>query len=110
MRICAPGERIFSQGDLGDALYIVVHGGVELRVQVNSPNSDPLGTVVAVMRSGDDFGEWAIMDDKGVRSATARAQSGGCARIMARCIVGPTVLSDANFGAESADAAGASFW
>jgi CRP-like cAMP-binding protein len=77
MRLCAPGDVIFSQGELGDALYIVVHGCVELRVQQPLAN-DPLGTVVAVMKSGDNFGEWAILDDKGVRSATAISVN-GCA-------------------------------
>lgn len=59
-----PGETIFSQGEPGDAMYIVVAG----RTQAELAD----GTIVKVFSSMDCFGEMSILDDE-PRSATAKA-------------------------------------
>jgi signal-transduction protein with cAMP-binding, CBS, and nucleotidyltransferase domain len=59
----AAGELVFTQGDVGDAFYVVASGAVEL---------DASGTVVAVQERGGWFGEIALLRDV-PRTATARA-------------------------------------
>ena len=62
-RSCAPGEVIFAEADVADAMYVVAHGEVEIVVA---------GTVVARRAAGEEFGEMAFFDG-GRRSAMARA-------------------------------------
>jgi len=60
------GESIFLAGDLGDKLYIVVNGAVELSAK------DYLGQKIVfnVERKGAMFGELSLLDE-GVRTASA---------------------------------------
>jgi hypothetical protein len=58
-------ERIFSQGDSGDAAYIVVRGAVEIRLAES-------GKPLAVLRTGAIFGEQAFLEGA-PRTATAVA-------------------------------------
>ena len=60
-------EIIFQQGDIGDRLYIVMDGEVELFEQDSGPAPRLLGRV----GSGECFGEMALINDK-PRMATAR--------------------------------------
>lgn len=50
------GENVFHQGDLGDALYIILRGAVE--IVISSPGGDE---VVGQMGSGEFFGELALL-------------------------------------------------
>ena len=61
------GEIIVRQGDVGDCMYVIQEGEVEV-VQIQN------GDIVrlAVLGRGDFFGEMAIFE-KEVRSATVRA-------------------------------------
>jgi CRP/FNR family transcriptional regulator, cyclic AMP receptor protein len=59
------GATIFSSGEHGELMYVVLDGEVD--VQVNE-------TVVDVIKPGDIFGEMALID-AGPRSATAVAKS-----------------------------------
>ncbi|MBI5273945.1 MAG: FAD-dependent oxidoreductase [Chlamydiales bacterium] len=60
------GEIIFNEGDIGDYLYIIVDGSVEVLKKTN-------GTVkqIATLSKGEYFGELALLNKK-ERSATIR--------------------------------------
>jgi CRP-like cAMP-binding protein len=64
-----PGEIIVRQGDVGDCMYVIQDGDVEVLKEKNGTQ-----TVVDTMHTGDIFGEMAIID-KTVRSSTVRASS-----------------------------------
>jgi CRP/FNR family cyclic AMP-dependent transcriptional regulator len=70
----AHGEPIIRQGEMGDCMYVVQSGEVEV-VQAKAGGEQRL----AVLKSGDFFGEMAIFE-KDVRSATVRAS--GEARVL----------------------------
>ncbi len=57
------GERIFTQGEIGDALFVVVRGSVTISHD---------GTPLATLGTGEAFGEMAVLDEV-PRSATAEA-------------------------------------
>lgn len=61
-----PGQRIFKEGDLNNAMYIIVKGSVEIFFTVNNTQ-----TRLALMNPGDFFGEMALFNSK-PRSATAK--------------------------------------
>ncbi len=61
------GDAIVRQGELGDCMYVVQSGEVEV-VQTTSGGEQRL----AVLGTGDFFGEMAVFE-KEVRSATVRA-------------------------------------
>ena len=63
------GRTVFSQGDPGDALYVVVSGAVEVRGERDGP-----GERVAVLGPGDCLGEMALVTGD-PRSATVVALS-----------------------------------
>ncbi len=64
----APGENIITQGDKGDAYYIVKSG----QVAVLKKKGDKEPEQVAVLRSGEGFGEEAIIREQ-ARNATVKA-------------------------------------
>jgi CRP-like cAMP-binding protein len=59
-----PGEIIFREGDVADAMYVVAHGSVDIVIGEE--------TVIATRHAGEEFGEMAFFDG-GRRSAMARA-------------------------------------
>jgi CRP/FNR family transcriptional regulator, cyclic AMP receptor protein len=61
-------ETIFHQGDPGDSLHIVSSGAVKIVL----PSADGEEAIIATLRSGDFFGELALLDGA-PRSATAVA-------------------------------------
>ena len=67
-RFCA-GEVIFAAGDVGDGLYVIESGRVQIAAPVDSTESRPLASI----GPGDFFGEMAVLDDA-PRSATATAE------------------------------------
>lgn len=69
-RDLAAGERLFGQGEKGDAVYIVVAGKVRISRQVRGAGEEAL----AVLGPGDFFGEMALFDQI-PRSADAIAHT-----------------------------------
>jgi HEAT repeat protein len=61
------GEVIFNEGDIGDEMYIVADGQVEIYLSLNCPEPLHLATVEA----GSYFGEMSVLD-KDPRSAAAK--------------------------------------
>jgi CRP-like cAMP-binding protein len=66
-KIYKDGELIVHQGDVGNCMYVIQSGQVEVRKETNG-----IETQLAVLREGGIFGEMTLLD-KEVRSATVRA-------------------------------------
>jgi uncharacterized membrane protein len=64
----ADGEKIFSEHDKGDALYVVESGSVRIWVM----DEDVKPVTLAELREGEFFGELAVLD-RGARSTSATA-------------------------------------
>jgi CRP-like cAMP-binding protein len=64
-------EILFRAGDVGDALYIVAHGKVEVLTNAQ-PGADAFGSAIAVLGEGNAFGEMSLLSG-GPRTATIRA-------------------------------------
>src|SRR5205085_7234009 len=69
-RVYAPGERVVAEGEHGSDFYLIRRGQAEV-VQVGS---DGWSRRLAVLRSGDYFGELALLYER-PRTATVRALS-----------------------------------
>lgn len=63
-----PGQIIFHLGDPGGLLYVIIHG----KVKISHSTPDGQEALLAILGSGDFFGELALLDDA-PRSATAEA-------------------------------------
>lgn len=63
----ADGETIVREGDIGDCMYVIQAGVVEVTVE-----RDGQETVLRRLQAGEVIGEMALLDRK-VRSATVRA-------------------------------------
>ncbi len=64
----APDQNVFFQGDDADRVYIVLEG----EVAVETISVDGRTVPIAVLRTGEVFGEMAVLDN-GMRSANVRA-------------------------------------
>lgn len=60
------GEQIFKQGEIGDYMYGVLEGEVDLVID---------GKVVETIKEGDIFGEGALVHKNGTRASTALAKT-----------------------------------
>jgi CRP/FNR family cyclic AMP-dependent transcriptional regulator len=67
----APGEVVFSQGDAGDALFVLESGDVEVTTRAPDGAAD---APLAVLQAPASFGEMSLVDRE-VRSATVRART-----------------------------------
>jgi CRP/FNR family transcriptional regulator, cyclic AMP receptor protein len=63
---CSTGQTLFRAGDAGDAMYLIESG----KVQISMRSADGEELILAVLGSGDFFGEMALIDGK-PRSANA---------------------------------------
>jgi len=66
-----PGEVVFTQGDPGGIMFVVIDGEVDVLLE---------GKLIETVRSGGVFGEMALIDS-GPRSATAICRT--------RCLLSP---------------------
>jgi len=67
-KLYADGEVIVRQGEVGDCMYVIQGGQVEVLLRKGDS-----AVCVAVLGEGDFFGEMALFDQE-VRSATVRAR------------------------------------
>jgi CRP-like cAMP-binding protein len=65
-KVYGPGEIIFRQGEVGDCMYVILSGKVEVIQE-----SEGRKLRLAELGEGDFFGEMALIE-KEVRSATVR--------------------------------------
>jgi CRP/FNR family cyclic AMP-dependent transcriptional regulator len=63
------GQPVFSHGDPGDGLYLILEGAVRISRSVSGIGEEAL----AVLKPGQYFGEMSIVDDEMPRSADAIA-------------------------------------
>jgi len=70
LRRYAPADIVFEEGDLGDSLYVIVSGQLDVVKRVD-PNGERL---LATLKDRDFFGEMSLVD-KEYRSATVRART-----------------------------------
>ena len=69
-----PGEIIFRQGEVGVGMYIIVSGIVNIHVEeIQSNNNETKTSHVAQLKPGSFFGELALVEHEGRRSATGTA-------------------------------------
>lgn len=61
-----PGEIIFEEGQMGELMYGISEGEVELCLN---------GKVLETIKAGDIFGEGALVHNPGVRATTAIAKT-----------------------------------
>jgi signal transduction histidine kinase len=73
------GQLIFAAGDVGDGLFVIETGRVQISAVVNSGEPRPLASI----GPGDFFGEMAVIDDS-PRSATAVAETDASAFYLSR--------------------------
>lgn len=69
-RTCAAGEVIFRAGAAGDGLYIIDRGGIEVFLETDQGERR-----LASLHDREYFGEMALIDESGRRTASARARS-----------------------------------
>ena len=67
--VFSKGEMVFEENSSSKELYVIADG--EVHILINS-SAGKKGTVVAVLRRGQSFGEVALVDE-GLRSASASA-------------------------------------
>ncbi len=67
------GETIFRQGQTGFGMYIIESGSVNISVKADPQNENQEETVLTTLENGDFFGELALVEENGKRSASAIA-------------------------------------
>ena len=75
LRKYRPNETVFTQGEIGVGMYIIVKGTVEITVEDNSAvkGTNREEIVITELGPGDFFGELSLVEESGRRSATATA-------------------------------------
>jgi CRP/FNR family cyclic AMP-dependent transcriptional regulator len=73
-RIYKPGENVFTQGELGVGMYIVMQGSLNITVEdLHSLDQNNRTIFVTRLSRGDFFGEISLVEQAGRRTATATA-------------------------------------
>jgi signal transduction histidine kinase len=68
IRKCNPGERIFSEGEVADSIFLVLEGSIRL----TKKDPDGKDQLLAIVEARDYFGEFGVLDGH-ARSAGALA-------------------------------------
>jgi CRP/FNR family transcriptional regulator, cyclic AMP receptor protein len=68
-----PGEAIFKQGEFGVAMYIVVKGHINVTIEESVDEHSSRTVFITRLQRGDFFGELALVEQGGKRTATAVA-------------------------------------
>lgn len=69
-----PGETIFRQSEVGVGMYIIISGIVNIYVEeLDAQSGASQTTHVTQLKAGDFFGELALVENEGRRSASATA-------------------------------------
>ena len=89
------GERLFSKGDEGDALYLVRRGAIDVSLPLAGGNRHHVATVAR----GDYLGEMTFLD-RDVRSADADAKTDTDLFVLSRSRFNAVVFRDAVVGAK----------
>jgi CRP/FNR family transcriptional regulator, cyclic AMP receptor protein len=87
------GEVVFSEGEPGDSLYIVLSGKIKLSRRA----PDGRENVLAVMGPSDQFGELSVFDP-GPRTATATAVTDVKLAKMPQSVLGPWIEAHPEVG------------
>lgn len=68
-----PGEKVFSQGEVGVGMYIIVRGCVNIQIEdyLRPNEGDQRSIPVTRLSRGDFFGELSLVEDNGRRNASA---------------------------------------
>jgi CRP-like cAMP-binding protein len=66
-----PGAHVFEEGEVGDAMYLIIHG--EVRISKNIPGVGE--EALAFLQEGAYFGEMSLVGEPSERSAAAIASS-----------------------------------
>lgn len=48
------------KGDTSEFVYVIIRGGCEIRVDVNSPSGLPLNKLIATIYDGDSCGDFTV--------------------------------------------------
>ena len=75
VRTYLSGEHIFHQGEAGVGMYIIVSGSVDIMVdEPATASQEAKSSLITRLNSGDFFGEIALVEETGRRTATAIAR------------------------------------
>ena len=69
----SPGDVIFSQGEIGELMYIILYGSVNIQKQASDFGEKPL--TIGTLYDGDSFGEASVLLMKVKKGSTVRAFS-----------------------------------
>lgn len=69
-----PGESVFRQGEVGVGMYLIAKGSVNVYVEEFAPQTGEIQpNLVTQLKQGGFFGEMALVEDNGRRSASVSA-------------------------------------
>jgi CRP-like cAMP-binding protein len=73
-RVYKTGEKVFTQGELGIGMYIVVKGSVNITIEdTQTLENTQKNIFITRLTEGDFFGEISLVEQSGRRTATASA-------------------------------------